>query len=434
MKKLKFLGTAVLAASLLFTGCVQPEELDEPEIINPDPSPAPVPDEDPLKDYYKYYLVSSPKQDTNKAIADWGANSQATPNEDGTYTISSSESMWDGIAGICAPFTGFDAGTLANYEYIVFTADLSDFEVDTTETGGNYGVNVKVPAIQKEVSEYAKSNTYRVPLSIFETAPNAATEFAIIIGGTGTVKLSEVYLAAQEDPNNKAITGITITPASANLEKNGTQQFTVKDSNYVNRTSEVTYTLSGDAAEGSSITEDGLLTVGTTAGNITVTAKYEDFTTEATVTVLATINNLITTSSITTKWYNPGWSKGAAGIELPVTEDNGKYTISITEGCTDRWQAQFGLTTDASIKVNDEWYFSCKVKSTANTNESVLKFNNAAALLDKTFTVSAGEEKTISFSGKCTESEANDIIVFFDFGFSGVNEIVISDIVLAKTN
>ena len=36
MKKLKFLGTAVLAASLLFTGCVQPEELDEP---TPNPTP-----------------------------------------------------------------------------------------------------------------------------------------------------------------------------------------------------------------------------------------------------------------------------------------------------------------------------------------------------------------------------------------------------------
>ena len=39
MKKLKFLGTAVLAASLLFAGCAQPEELDEP---TPDPAPAPV--------------------------------------------------------------------------------------------------------------------------------------------------------------------------------------------------------------------------------------------------------------------------------------------------------------------------------------------------------------------------------------------------------
>ena len=36
MKKLKFLGTAVLAASLLFAGCAQPEELDEP---TPNPTP-----------------------------------------------------------------------------------------------------------------------------------------------------------------------------------------------------------------------------------------------------------------------------------------------------------------------------------------------------------------------------------------------------------
>ena len=112
-----------------------------------------------------------------------------------------------------------------------------------------------MPEVQKEVSEYASSNTYRVPLSIFEAAPATASEFAIIIGGTGSLKLNEVYFAAPEDPNNKAITGITITPTSISLEQGGTQQFIVKDSNFVNRTSEVTYTLSGDAAEGSAITE-----------------------------------------------------------------------------------------------------------------------------------------------------------------------------------
>ena len=41
MKKLKFLGTAVLAASLLFTSCVQPEEMEDPGTIEPTPSPAP---------------------------------------------------------------------------------------------------------------------------------------------------------------------------------------------------------------------------------------------------------------------------------------------------------------------------------------------------------------------------------------------------------
>ena len=389
MKKLKFLGTAVLAASLLFAGCSSPE-VDDPTGGKSNPSPAPV------EDTYKYYLVSSPKQDSNKAIADWGAGSTATPNDDGTYTISASGSMWNGIPGICAPFTGFDAGTLANYEYIVFTLDTSDFEIDTTGTGGNYGVNVKIPDIQKEVSEYASSNTYRVPLSIFEAAPASATEFAIIIGGTGTVKLNELYLEAEENPNEKPVTGITITPASASLEQGGTQQFTVKDSNFKDRTSEVTYSLSGAASEGSTITNAGLLTVGTTAGNLTVTAQYGDFNASATITVMTAQINLV--KNITLEKY----VDSTGGDNSKVSIANGVVTVAKPAGTTGwgEWSSQLFLNISAEsgniFESGKKYYISVTVESDVALNGCVWKGDdNAGYLLETGINYVAGEAKTL---------------------------------------
>ena len=413
MKKLKFLGTAVLAASLLFAGCSSPE-VDDPTGGKSNPTPSPV------EESYKYYLVSSPKQNTNKAIADWGAGSEATPNDDGTYTIKASDSMWTGIPGICAPFTGFDAGTLANYEYIVFTLDTSDFEIDTSDTGGNYGVNVKVPEIQKEVSEYANSNTYRVPLSIFETAPVTATEFAIIIGGTGTLKLNEVYLEATENPNEKPVTGITISPAIKSLEKNATLQFTVKDSNFVNRTSEVVYSLSGEAAEGSSITEDGLLTVGTTAGNLTVTAKYttsaDEFTTSAAITVMATKTNLVKNVAFNKFLKDNGGNVTELGDVVSI--DNGVVTVhKPTDAAWGEWSCQLFLNVSANegniFEATKKYYVSVTVTSSAKLEGCVWKEDSTGSIDQHGITYEAGEAKTLTAEITGIDSEVFNCLLSF---------------------
>ncbi len=425
MKKLKFLGTAVLAASLLFAGCSSPE-VDDPTGGKSNPTPSPV------EESYKYYLVSSPKQDTNKAIADWGAGSEATPNDDGTYTIKASDSMWTGIPGICAPFTGFDAGTLANYEYIVFTLDTSDFEIDTSDTGGNYGVNVKVPEIQKEVSEYANSNTYRVPLSIFETAPVTATEFAIIIGGTGTLKLNEVYLEAESDPNNKPITSISITPETASVKQNGTVQFTVKDSNFVNRTSDVVYSLSGEAAEGSTITEDGLLTVGTTAGIITVNAKYTtseaEFTASATITVMATKINLVKTVAFNKFLKSNGGNVTELGDVVSI--EDGIVTVhKPTDSDWGEWSCQLFLnvsTAEGSIfEAGKKYYVSITVTSSAKLEGCVWKEDSTGSIDQHGITYNAGEEKTLTAEITGIESETFNCLLSFP---GAASDITVSNI------
>lgn len=471
MKKIKFLGTAILAASLLLAGCSSPVD----DVVNDDDTPVTLSPEDDgntngggtttggtttggtttgggstsggsnepvinytapdLTGYYKNYFVSTTETAVLPGFDIWGSGTNRTINDDHSWTITPG-SEW-GAGTSCIAFTNITAGSIANYEYIVFTIDTTNFSIRYGD--GNNGINVKVPEEQRDISTNCvvdgNLRTYYAPVSLFGTAPENAVEFAIIISGTGTYKVNEVYFASADDPNNRAVTDITITPSAASIAQGGTQQFTVKDSNHTVLTSGVTYSLSGVAATGSTITAAGLLTAGSTEGSLTVTATYtvdgEEFTAAATITVLGQLNNLITNASITTQFYNPGWS---GDQELDVTEESGKYTIVIPTGCSDRWQAQFGLTTDASIVADDDWYFSFKVKAEEDTGTAVIKFNNAATLLDQTFSVTAGEEKTVSFSGSCSEGEYNNIVVFFDFGLSGVNEIEISDIVLAKTN
>ena len=460
MKKIKFLGAAVLAASLIFAGCSSPAGA-APEINNPIDNnennnetgqennnnnnnnengqnennnnqnnnneqnensnqnnenngensgsethnyTAPA-----ITDYYKNYLVSSPAVASNKTIADWGAGSTATPNADGTWTISASDSMWGGVGGICAPFTGLEAGSLANYEYIVLTIDTTNYVINNTDDGaGNCGVNIKVPDVQKDISnnyvENGKVRTYYAPMSLFETAPETANEFAIIIGGSGSLKLNEVYFAAAEDPSTKAITGITISPASATVEPNGTQQFTVKDSNLVNRTSEVTYSLSGEAEEGSTITPAGLLTVGTTAGSLTVTASYtvaeETFTSSATVTVMGAMTNLVKSVDFT-KFLK---ANGGNVTELGdvVSLENNVVTVHKPEDSAwGEWSCQLFLnvTADEGTKIFEagkKYYLSVTVESTADLNNCVWKEDTKATFTQHPLSYVANEPKTLT--------------------------------------
>ncbi len=442
-------GSVTFKVKASYAGVDSEESEITAEVVDPDEETTDY-DAPDLSAYYKKYFVTS-ADDVDKfgiKAAHWGCGSEIADNTDGTLTLTSSATgMWGGSdKGSVAAFTGFADGLISKYEWIVVTLDLADYELAGT------GVNIKVchPTNtgigQLSIANNWKKNsdgtrTYFAPVSseTYADTKEVAKEIGLVVYGTGTIVVKEIYVAAETDPSTLAVTGITISPTTETLKQGGTLQFTVKDSGLNDVTSSVEYTLTGDAAEGSTITEAGLLTVGTTAGELTVTATYDvdgkTFTDKATVTVMDTIVNLITSQEVSTKFYQPGWDNSIPESErvLAVTEASGKYTISIPTACSDRWQAQFGITTDADISEGDDWYFSFKVKASAATGDAVIKFNNAATVLDKTFSVLAGEEKEVSFSGSA-DAGFSDIVVFFDFGFSAVNEIEISDIVIAKTN
>ncbi|MCR4733800.1 MAG: Ig-like domain-containing protein [Treponema sp.] len=443
MKKLKFLGTTLLVASLLFTGCPSPsnsngkatsdptqtetgdndetEDTGDSEDTGDTEDTGDVEDENEndyeapaIESYYKNYLVSSPASDADKAIADWGAGSSATRNDDGTYTITASAGMWGGVPGVCTPFTNFTAGTFANYEYIVFTIDTTNFVLDNTDDGdGNNGVNVKIPEVQKDISSnyVADGNvrTYYAPMSLFGTAPDTAVEMAIIIGGTGTLKLNEVYLAAAEDPSNKAVTGITISPTNASIAQGGSQQFTVKDSNHEDRTSTVSYALSGDAAEGSSITEAGLLTAGTTAGTLTVTATYtvgeENFTSSSTITVLESMTNLVNTVALS-KYIDSSNDVTENGDIVSIT-DNTVTLNKPEDGAWGEWSCQLFLDVTASegniFAAGKKYYVSVEVESSAALTNCVWKEDSKATIYQHPISYEAGVAKVLTAEIEPTE-------------------------------
>ena len=222
MKKTKlFMATALLfAASTLFiTGC-QPEAenpdstpIEKPDpkpTPDPDPTPTPDPDPDPTPDpkpieeeitldlsaysYRKNFVSTS--ETLGITISDWGDGTDRKPNEDGSWTLTASASMWNGISGVVAPFTGLNAGLISQYDYIAFTGDFSNFTINDTEDPevGNAGVNIKVPDVQKRFATKNKNAdgtiTYYIATSEFCDAPKTAVEFAIIIGGSGSIKLT----------------------------------------------------------------------------------------------------------------------------------------------------------------------------------------------------------------------------------------------------
>lgn len=404
-----------------------------------------------LSTYYKKYLVSSPKQASNVAVADWGAGCKTTPNDDGTYTIVSSGSMWGGVGGICAPFTNFEEGTFAKYEYIVFTVDTTDYVIDYTKDDGNYGVNVKIAkgepigSQQKFNTNYVangKVRTYYAPISSFtNTVPPVATEMAILIGGEGTIKLNEVYLAAAEDPANIAITGITITPESATVAQGGTQQFTVKDSNFVNLTNDedVAYTISGDAAVDSTISDNGLLTVGTTAGNLTVTATYtvegETFTASATITVMEVKTNLVSSVELevyTDAAHNKDQGQGITTTGDFVTIENNTVTLNKpNDGAWGEWSCQLFLKVSASegkiFEAGKRYYVSVTVNSTASLSNCVWKEDLAGKIDQHGIAYDGGEAKTLT-----AEFDGADLDYFKCLlSFPGeASTIIISDVIV----
>lgn len=162
-----------------------------------------------LSSYYKKYFVTSDSAAPNfgKGVDTWGSGAGYAPNSDGSIKLTSAH-MWDAAAteGVVAAFNDLEKGVLAGYEYIVFTVDGSEFNFTNT-SGNNDGVNVQIPnSGNKLFNDNFKANddgtkTFYIPISEFGDAPKNAVQLAIIIGGTGTLKVNEIYAAAKSDPS-----------------------------------------------------------------------------------------------------------------------------------------------------------------------------------------------------------------------------------------
>lgn len=165
----------------------------------------------------------------------------------------------------------------------------------------------------------------------------------------------------------------------------------------------------------------------------------EDFTDTATVNVLASFNNLVTNVSLNKVYLAPNFvpilndETDIAKASEYLSIDGTTVSYTLVNGLSGQWQAQLKINTDASIANGDDWYFSCKLSGV--TGGYTIKLNDSEELIkEQTGRISdATEGITVSFSGTAPIDISN-IPIMFDFGTCTAGTVVISDILIAKTN
>ena len=187
MKKLKFLGTAVLAASLLFAGCSSPE-VDDPTSGKSNPSPAPT--------KYKEYIVGAPEGAINALnnFQDWQNGSKYTDNPDGSITVTSGSAWNFSLANLA--YGDIPAGYLARFDRVVTIVDDSNFtatEVKVLFAGSGDDPVVVTPIEEDGFSKYVAN------ISDF-TKAETSTQVALQFMGTGTVTVKQLWLEADTQP------------------------------------------------------------------------------------------------------------------------------------------------------------------------------------------------------------------------------------------
>ena len=365
MKKLKFLGTAVLAASLLFAGCSSPE-VDDPTggKSNPQPSPAPAPVDNP--DY---------------EISFTGDNSDGNTYSyaEGVYTVivaNANDSEWGNQIFIKDP--NKDVELVAGdkiHATITLEADkdITTMLVKDQFNGGEYtGIDTqkKLPANTKTVFDI---------YGIVSDNYDDSASFVLALRGNAaetTLKMSDIKV---EKLGDYAISKVVVSAASASISAGETTALKAVDQ-YGFEITDATFEIS---SENPVATISGnIVTGGNTAESITVIAKSGTIVSEA-ITITVTVSKDYAKywkPSITTEGANPpvdyfsiwadqNWCGSLVALsDMTATETEVSLTQNVTGACWFGTQIWYGLsqasnvsfkvtsTVAGSITVNDVVY------------------------------------------------------------------------------
>ena len=267
MKKLKFLGTAVLAASLLFAGCSSPE-VDDPTGGKSNPAPAPAPVDNP--DYEISFTGDN-------------SNGNTYSYADGVYTVSvanANDSEWGNQVFISNP-----------------NADVELVEGDAIH------VSIKLEANKEIATMFVKDQFNAVTYSGIDTAKNLPADTATVFDIYGkvaadyddsasivlalrgneadtTLKISEIKV---EKIENYSVTAVKISASSVKAAFGETVTLNATDQ-YGIPLDGVEFEITTEGAK-STIT-DNKITAAKAAEEIKVIAKYNDLVSEElTITV-----------------------------------------------------------------------------------------------------------------------------------------------------
>ena len=159
-----------------------------------------------------------------------------------------------------------------------------EFTAKVTGTG-DYNENVTWTVSGKKSDDTTISEDGVLTVATDETA----TTLTVTATAVGDSKISATATVTVKQP--ATITGVTVDPAAATVEAGKTQQFTAKVEGTGNFREEVTWSVSGNESDDTTISEDGVLNIAAdeTAATLTVTATANgDDTKYATATVTVT--------------------------------------------------------------------------------------------------------------------------------------------------
>lgn len=342
MKKLKFLGTAVLAASLLFAGCSSPE-VDDPTggKSNPAPAPAPVPDE------AKYTVEFS---DTDNEVS----------YADGVYTVSvanANDSEWGNQIFIKDP--NAEAEVAAGDKIHATITLEADKEITTLFVKDQFnGVLYSGIDIQKNLP----ANTETV-FDIYGTVTDDFDEtagFVLDLRGNAaetTLKMSNIKV---EKLGDYAVSKVVVSAATESIAAGETTTLKAVDQygfEIANATFEIT-------SENATATLDGnVITGGNKAESITVIAKSGSIASEA-ITITVTVSKDYAKywkPSVTTEGANPpvdyfsiwadqNWCGSLVALsDMTATETGVSLTQSVSGSCWFGTQIWYGLSQASNV-------------------------------------------------------------------------------------
>lgn len=209
MKKIKFLGAAVLAASLIFAGCSSPagivpegiEPIDNNENNNETGEYNNGQNNNntgnvlPNTGVYQEYLIGAPAGGVNslKSFQDWGNGSRYTDNSDGSITITPGTNWGSSLVNLA--YGDIPAGYFTRFDRVVAFVDESNFtvtkEVILFAGSGDDPITVKpikkdgLTAYVAKISDSSKAAT--------------STQIALQLTGTGSVTVKSLYFEADSE-------------------------------------------------------------------------------------------------------------------------------------------------------------------------------------------------------------------------------------------
>ena len=152
--------------------------------------------------------------------------------------------------------------------------------------------------------------------------PTATGTFNFTVKATNATGDDTKALSITIDEPEPTVTAVTVTPATTDVQKGTTQQFTATVNGENDPAQTVTWALDGSHADGTSISESGLLTVASDETEATLTVKATS-TVDDSVSGTATVT--VTDSEVTryTLTVNDGSGSGdyAQGAEITVTAE-----------------------------------------------------------------------------------------------------------------